>query len=111
LETTIPGIIPIVLYGDLALVNANDGYFDGNTNTYVSKYTPTFLYTSGISLVLFKDVFRVNIPVMASKAITDYFKGNTPGSLTGEQRYTERITFSLNLNKINPIKSVRKISF
>lgn len=111
LETTIPGIIPLVLYVDLALVNANESYYDGNIGGMVAKYTPTFLYTSGISLVLFKEVFRVNIPVMASSAITDYYKGNTPGGLTGAQRYTERITFSLNLNKLNPVKAIRKISF
>lgn len=111
LETTIPGIIPVVLYADLAFVNVNESYTDGNSGAFVEKYTPTFLYTSGVSLVLFKDIFRINIPIMASKAIVDYYKGKTPGSLTGEQRYTERITFSLNLNKLNPVKAVRQYSF
>jgi hypothetical protein len=111
LETTIPGIFPVVLYADLAFVNADESYFDGNAGQMVSKYTPTFLYTSGVSLVLFKDAFRINFPLLASSDITDYFKGTNPGSVTGGQRYTERITFSLNLNKLNPIKSVREVTF
>jgi hypothetical protein len=109
LETTVPGIFPIVLYADIAFVNADESYYDGNQMVFVNQYTPKILYTSGISIVLFKDVFRVNFPIMASKEITDYFSGKTAG--TSAISYAERISFSLNLNKLNPIKQVRQISF
>lgn len=111
LETTIPGVIPVVLYADIAFINANEGYFDGNAGVFVSSYSPKLLYTSGISLKLFKDVFRINLPFFASKEIRDYFNGTSAGNLTGPQRYTERITFSFNLNKLNPLKLARNISF
>jgi hypothetical protein len=109
LETTLPGIIPVVLYADLAFINAQQ-----ITNTITGQqiaYTPTFLYTSGISLVLFKDIFRINFPLLASADINNYFKGEGAYNLAGAKSYTERITFSLNLNKLNPVKAVRKISF
>jgi len=110
-ETTIPGILPIVLYADIAFINADEGYFDGNTATFVEQYNLKVLYTSGLSIKLLKDIFRVNIPLIASAEITDYFGGNNPGNVTGGKRYTERITFSLNLNKLNPIKTIRSLTF
>jgi hypothetical protein len=110
-ETTVPGILPLVLYADIAFINANESYMDGNTGQMVSQYTPKVLYTSGVSLKLMGDVFRINLPIMASPDIVDYFKGNTPGSVSGSKRYTERITFSFNLNKLNPLKAARNFSF
>ncbi len=110
-ETTVPGILPLVLYADIAFINANESYMDGNTNQMVSKYTPKILYTSGVSIKLPGDVFRINFPIMTSSEISDYFKGNIPGSVSGAKRYTERITFSLNLNKLNPLKAARNFSF
>ena len=109
LETTIPGILPVVLYADLALVNAQQ--ITNTTTGQLIAYTPTFLYTSGISLILFKDIFRINFPLLASADINNYFKGEGAYNLVGAKSYTERITFSLNLNKLNPVKAVRKISF
>lgn len=113
LETTIPGIFPLVVYADLAFVNADESYFDGNANQMVYQYEPKFLFTSGISLVLFKDIFRVNFPLMASKEIKQYFDDEMPGSQQPADpiSYAERISFSLNLNKLNPVKRVRQISF
>jgi hypothetical protein len=109
LETTIPGIFPVVLYADLALINVQE--ITNTVNGQETSYQPTFLYTSGISIVLFKDLFRVNFPLLASADIKDYFAGKGAYSAAGEKDYTHRITFSFNLNKMNPIKKVHDISF
>lgn len=110
LESTIPGIFPVVLYADIAFVNADESYMDGNTNQMVYKATPKVLYTSGISLVLFKEIFRINFPLIASKEIVNYYAGKSQYNSSGIS-YAERISFSLNLNKLNPVKTVRQISF
>ncbi|MCU0441937.1 MAG: M1 family metallopeptidase [Bacteroidia bacterium] len=110
LETTIPGILPIVLYGDIALLQADQSFFDGNTGSFVRQYKVKLVYTSGISLKLFKDIFRVNFPLLASADIVDYFSGEGIYAGSKSFRYTERITFSLNLNKLNLVKQVREIS-
>lgn len=111
LETTIPGILPVVLYGDLALIQADQSFFDGNNGVFVRQYNIKFVYTTGISIKILKEVFRVNFPLLASSDIVNYFAGE--GAYAGSKvfRYTERITFSLNLNKLNMVKQVREISF
>ncbi len=110
LETTVPGVFPIVLYFDVACINADESYYDGNAAQMVYKASPKVLYTSGISLTFFKDAFRVNFPLMASKEIINYYKGTGTYS-SSPISYAERISFSLNLNKMNPVKAVRQISF
>lgn len=52
-------------------------------------------YTGGISLVLKRDILRVNFPLFYSQAIKDNVELNT-------DFYTQRITFTLNLNKLSP---------
>lgn len=106
LETTIPGIIPIRVYADFALVNNYTALYtiNGKQDIYENK----FLYTGGFALVLFKDIFRVNFPLMATKEMTE-----RPATNGGTEKvpYGQRISFSLNLNKLNPLKMVRNISF
>jgi len=106
LETTLPGILPLRLYADLAFIQyeISTTTNSGNTVSLENK----FLYTAGFSVVLFNEILRVNFPMVASSEIVEYFKGNTvnPG-----KSYGERISFSLNLNKLNPIKVVRNIKF
>lgn len=111
LETTLPGKIPVVIYADIAFVKADDSYVDGNTGSFVTQYKNTLLYTGGLSIKLFEDVFRINLPILASQEITNYFNGKNAGNVTGAKRYTERISFSFNLNALNPVKGARNISF
>jgi hypothetical protein len=109
LETTIPGIFPVVLYADLALINAQT--ITSTISGQESTYKATFLYTSGISVLLFKDVLRINFPLIASADIKDYFGGKGAYNGLDAQDYQQRITFSLNLNKLNPVKAINKFSF
>jgi hypothetical protein len=62
----------------------------------------------GLRLDLFSDVLQVNFPVIASQEITDVWEGNNGGSSVP---YGKRISFMFNLNKLNPVKGVRNISF
>jgi hypothetical protein len=100
IETTVPGILPVVFYADIALLNANLGFIDGNTNTWVSMYEPRFIYTAGVSFK-YKEVFRINFPLVASPIISDYFAAEGSFSGSTPKRYTERISFSLNLNALH----------
>lgn len=104
LETTLPGIIPLRIYVDVAMFS-----YTKVVNGVTESIEKSLLYTSGISLVLFNDVFRINFPISASQEIEDYFKGD--GVINKGKPYSERISFSLNLNKINPVKAIRKASF
>ncbi|MFN5544153.1 MAG: M1 family metallopeptidase [Bacteroidota bacterium] len=110
LETTLPGILPLRVYADFAFINyeliTNVGSASGTTTTSSLEYK--FLYTGGISVILFREILRINFPMVASNEIVEYFKGNAvnPG-----KSYGERISFSLDLNKLNPIKAVRNIKF
>lgn len=104
LETTLPGIIPIRVYADFAYLGIETANITSGTVTIEYK----FLYTAGISLVVLKDIFRVNFPLTASQDILDAFNGGTTGK---GKSYGERISFSLNLNRLNPVKAIRGVSF
>lgn len=108
LTTTIPGIIPIKLFADAAFVNEKTLQINGNTNTVTTSYKVQFYYVGGFRLDLFSDVLQVNFPVIASQQITDVWEGNNGGSSVP---YGKRISFMFNLNKLNPVKGVRNISF
>ncbi|HCP93761.1 MAG TPA: hypothetical protein DIU05_06985 [Bacteroidetes bacterium] len=108
LTTTIPGIIPIKLFVDAAFVNKKTREINGNTNTVTTSYKVQFYYVGGLRLDLFSDVLQVNFPVIASQEITDVWEGNNGGSSVP---YGKRISFMFNLNKLNPVKGVRNISF
>jgi hypothetical protein len=106
LETTLPGILPLRVYADLAFIQ-----YEIATTTNTGKIISLenkFLYTAGVSVVMFREILRINFPMVASNEIVEYFKGNTvnPG-----KSYGERISFSLDLNKLNPIKAVKNIKF
>lgn len=108
LTTTIPGIIPIKLFADAAFVNEKTTNINGNTGEITSSYGTQLYYVGGFRVELFNDVLQVNFPVIASQQITDVWEGNTGGPSVP---YGKRISFMFNLNKLNPVKGVRNISF
>jgi hypothetical protein len=108
LVTTLPGLIPFKLFADIACVNEKTTEINGNTNTTNTTYATQIYYVGGIRLELFRDILQVNFPVVASRQITDVWQGNNNATAVP---YGQRISFMLNLNKLNPVKAVRNISF
>lgn len=99
LTTHIPGILPLRIFADLAFSDAY-AYSPQEAKT---TYTTEAYYTAGFSLVLFNEILEINFPVWGSKNLSDYWTDRT-------NSYGERMSFTLNLNKLNPIKYVRNVS-
>jgi hypothetical protein len=92
-RTTLPGKIPFELYADVVLINEKKSMSQTNTATY----TQALYYTGGIALRLFDGIFEVHVPFFASTEINDYWTNN-------DTKFHQRINFSLNLNRLQPIK-------
>jgi hypothetical protein len=108
LNTTIPGIIPVKLYADVVYVNELHNEVNGNTGAVTKSYSPELYYTGGIRISMFKQLLQVNFPLFASGQIQDMWDGKNGGAGV---KYAERISFTLDLNRMNPIKAIREISF
>jgi len=103
LVTTIPGPIPIRLFADLAYTN---------TMNQQAIYTPTFQYVVGLKFVVAEDVFEINVPLFNSQDFEDFYQLNATNykDENALQHIGRKITFTFNLNKLNPIKAVREFS-
>lgn len=100
LRTSLPGIIPLYLYADIAAINERETLIEnGNRST---QYTPKLFYTGGVAIVLFKEILQVHIPFVASDAITQYWDSQNI-------KFQQRINFSLNINKLAPIKNLQNL--
>jgi hypothetical protein len=91
LHSTLPGKIPLRVYLDAGLINKLT-----NLNN-VESYSIDYTYTGGIALWLFDGVFQVHVPMFASNDINEFWE------LTNT-KFHQRINFSLNLNRLQPIK-------
>jgi hypothetical protein len=72
-------------------------YGDGAYYKSLLNGKSAFSYSSGIAVILMKDVFEVYIPVLDSKDIKDYL------NLFGRDLWYERITFQANFKMANPL--------
>jgi hypothetical protein len=102
--STIPGPLPLRLFADIAFIQASD-----NTNSG----TVQFQYITGVKLVLAEDILEVNFPLYYSSAFDTQLGYLYPG-YSDENKFKQlshRITFTLNLNRLNPIKGIREASF
>lgn len=99
--STIPGVLPIRVFVDVAAINTKATIVDGNTGSTSITYQANLHYVSGVSVWLFKDVFQVNFPVFADVV--------TRNGWSSHNSYGQRMTFTLKLNKLNPIKAVREL--
>jgi len=100
--SSIPGILPIRVFVDAAAVNGKTTQTNANTGTSVTIYEATIYYVTGLSIWAIDDVFQVNFPLFADQLTTnnwDIFHNS----------YLQRITFTLRLNNLNPIKLARSI--
>ncbi len=109
LNITIPAPIPvnIGLYGDVVYWQSPSGYtwVSGVAGTTYEYYPSAmnFTYNGGIYLTIVKDVFSIYLPVIASQDVKDSWKIN------GLENPFSRMSFVLNLNKMNPIEFIRNI--
>ena len=88
-NATIPFPLPVPLgfYGDLSLAKINNV----NTTSYVG----------GIYLQVIKDILYIYVPAVASKNVNESWDNNKVDNIL------KRTSFTLNLNKLNPINMIR----
>lgn len=104
INTTLPGIIPIRPYIDIGIINNQSVVTNVNTNTRYIDYNIELLYTGGLAIYLFDEILQIHVPMFASKDIVDYWE-QTTGT-----KFHQRINFSLNLNRLQPIKLLQTIN-
>lgn len=110
LVSTIPGPIPIRVFADLGYINQRIP-LSTLSGTTVS-YKPTFQYVAGLKVVVVEEIFEVNFPLFYSSDFEDALNASPSYKDAGAfKQLGRRITFTLNLNRLNPIKAVREASF
>ena len=82
--------VPFYLFADMALVPGSG--------------IPDVLAESGIQLSLFSGTLEVYFPLLMSKNVRQAF-------LSTGSNYFQRITFELDLERLNPLKSIRELQF
>ncbi len=93
-----PGKIPLEIYADMCLFSQPS--FDPSANEIFR--TVTFRYTTGISLILIRDVCEVYFPIYMSKQMQEsYFYSNT--------KYLSKISWKLNISKLNIFSNKRSL--
>ena len=101
--STIPGVLPIRLFFDVAVMNTRTlvSATSGSTTVNSVIYNANLHYVTGVSLWLFKGAFQLNLPVFADPNISESWEAlhNSVG---------QRMTFTLKLNLMNPIKQIRE---
>jgi hypothetical protein len=99
-RTSLPGIIPLYLYADIAAINERMPVISVEGRSV--QYTPKLYYTGGLAIVLFNEILQIHIPFIASNEITQYWDSQNI-------KFQQRINFSINLNKLAPIKALQSI--
>ena len=89
IETTLPGILPIRAFMDLA-IGDSDAANSGLPRQEI-------IYTGGLSLVVLEDIFEVYFPVVFSDHIESYYDAT-------DASFFERVTFKLSIPLMNPFK-------
>ncbi|MCZ2139854.1 MAG: M1 family metallopeptidase [Bacteroidia bacterium] len=99
--SSLPGIIPFRIFLDVAAINERTEYTNGNTGVTTTNYQIGIHYVTGVSLWVFKDILQVNFPVLADPIIQNNWSQT-------QTNYGQRMTFTLKLNRLNPIKAIRE---
>ena len=85
-------------------VSVGTGYlFSYKENTYKHG---VFIAEAGFSIVGIKDVFEIHFPLLVTNNIKENQKFNF-----GIDKFYERITFTLDLNLLNPFEKIRNLKF
>jgi hypothetical protein len=98
--STIPGVLPLRLFFDVAAINSKSNTINGNTGARGVLYQANLYYVTGLSVWLLKGAFQVNFPVFADPL--------TDKSWESYNSVGQRMTFTLKLNLMNPIKQIRE---
>lgn len=89
-NATMPLPIPLIaLFGDLALMPV-----DGKAQWFSE---------AGVALIIAHETMEIYLPIFMDQNLRQAFVNNG-------QNYFQRITFVLNLNRLNPLKTIRSIS-
>lgn len=104
--STIPGVLPIRPFVDVMIINSRSTVLTttGSTTSVETLYEANLHYLAGVSVWVFKDVLQVNFPIYADKKTTDIWDAL-------HNAYGQRITFTLKLNALNPVKQIREMKF
>lgn len=93
LTSSIPGILPIKIFADFGTYsNAKNIFSKGQFLTY----------DAGIQLEIFPQVFEIYFPLVISKDIQYIYDLNSID-------YWQRIRFTFNINKLNPVQYFRNL--
>jgi len=92
IRSGIPNPLPIEPYVDLAIY----------PDAFEDKVNLT--YSSGVALVVARDIFEVYFPIFESDDITQ-------GINYEHKKYLQKVTFLLNINKLNPWKLLDDMEF
>lgn len=98
--STIPGVLPLRIFADVAGINAKQLTTNGNTNQTTITYTANVHYVTGVSIWPLRDILQVNFPLFTDAVTQERWDQ--------QNSYWQRITFSLKLNALNPIKQIRE---
>jgi len=98
--STIPGVLPLRLFFDVAAINSKSNTINGNTGARGVLYQANLHYVTGVSVWLLKGAFQANFPVFADPL--------TDKSWESYNSVGQRMTFTLKLNLMNPIKQIRE---
>ena len=92
--TTLPGKLPLKIYADAVSFNDIDkiGYLNNNGDFV----TANFLWQAGVSLIVIPEIFEIHVPLAQSEVVTRIQDLNNLGD------FHKRISFVLNLNKLDP---------
>jgi hypothetical protein len=90
--------VPIKLFFDLAY-SYNNKYGNGSPLPVKSLQ-----YDAGLMFSFFDEGFEIYLPFLVSKDYKDYYKANAP-------KFKQRITFLMDLNKLELHKKIREMNF
>jgi hypothetical protein len=96
LPVKLPGNIPLRPYFDI-------GYFDnGRGDSFGEEFTDDIWWQGGLALEFGKGIFGVYVPLVNSATLRG--KEGKPGvyDKSGQNKFLERIVFTLNLNAMDP---------
>jgi len=81
---------------------ANVGMYPQSTTTSSGEETTENknIYEAGVSVSLFKEHLQIHVPLIYSQSIQDVYNAN-------DYSFMERITFTLNLRRLDPLHYVR----
>ena len=99
--STLPGKIPLRLYADAMTFNDIDKL--GYTNASGQFITTKLFYQMGITLPIIPSIFEINVPLLQSEVVTKI------QDLQGVDKFTERITFVLKLNILEPREFLKTV--